>query len=76
MRSGILTFVVLVTLGLSSSPSPAYAREFMVGTLTYSYAAGHHPNIFIQGAITDRSAWFLDKCNDDGNTVAGLYKSY
>jgi len=24
----------------------------------------------------DRSAWFVDKCDDNGNTVAALYKKY
>jgi len=57
--------------------SPAgHAREYTVGTLAYSYISEGYPNIFVQGSIDDRSAWFVDKCDDNGNTVAALYKKY
>jgi len=52
------------------------AREFSIGTLAYSYAAEGFHNIFIQVSINDKSAVFFDRCNDTGNTYAGLYKNY
>lgn len=54
----------------------AQAREFSVGTLAYSYAVEGFHNIFIQVSINDNSAVFFDRCNDTGNTYAGLYKNY
>ena len=71
-----IPFALVVVFVFCINPLTAHARDFMVGTLAYSLVAEGYPNVFVQGAITKRSAWFLDKCSDDGNTVAGLYKGY
>lgn len=76
MRSKMTPLALLVVFSFCLSPFPAQARGFMVGTLVYSLAAEGFANVFIQGAISEHSAWFLDKCSDSGNTVAGLYKNY
>jgi hypothetical protein len=68
--------VTSVLTSLLAVPPTAKAAEFTVGTLAYSYAAQGHPNVYIQGSLSDRSAWFFDKCEADGNTIAALYKHY
>lgn len=56
--------------------TPLQAREFVIGTLAYSYAVEGFQNIYVQTSLTDKTAIFFDKCQDTGNTMALLYKSY
>lgn len=56
--------------------APAQARQITVGTFAYSLVAQGYPNIYIQGSLSDRSAWLVDKCDDNGNTVTAWYKRY
>lgn len=62
-----------VLTGLLVVPPAAKAAEFTVGTFAYAYAVGGHANVYIQGSLSDRSAWLLDKCDSNGDTVAALY---
>lgn len=68
--------LVAISLALLAIAPPTIARELTVGTLAYSLIAEGFPNIYVQGSINDKSAWFVDKCSDNSNTVVGLYKHY
>jgi len=76
MRRGMVVGCFLFFSGLQTVALPAYAKEFTVGTLAYSWLADGNQNIYIQGSLSDRSAWFFDKCNSDGDTLTAWYKRY
>jgi len=76
MRRGKVVGYVFLFSGLLLTAIPAHARQFTIGTLAYSWLADGDQNIYIQGSLSDRSAWFFDKCNSDGETLTAWYKRY
>lgn len=74
MRRGIVVGCVFLLSGLWVVP--VQASQFTVGTLAYSLIAQGYTNIYVQGSLSDRSAWFVDKCDDNSNTVTAWYKRY
>lgn len=71
-----MKYSLVLLAGLAMMAQGVHAREYTVGTLAYSYLAEDFANIFLQVSINDHSAFFADRCNDTGNTVAALYKNY
>ncbi|MDX5151566.1 MAG: hypothetical protein R3188_03735 [Acidiferrobacterales bacterium] len=76
MHRGMVVGCVLLFSGSPLVAVPVQAGQFTVGTLAYSWLADGTQNIYIQGSLSDRSAWFFDKCNSDGDTLTAWYKRY
>lgn len=76
MRRSMVVGSVLLFSGSLLVTVPVQAGQYTVGTFAYSLIAQGYPNIFIQGSLSDRSAWFVDKCDDNSNTVTAWYKRY
>ena len=76
MHRGMVICCVIFLICLSAVSVPARASQVTIGTLAYSLVEQGYTNIYIQGSLANRSAWFVDKCDDNSNTVTAWYKRY